>query len=153
MIERPRILVRSSVQSHGATAIHGAKGAMPAPDGVIPSGRGEVLVRKTVEQKRPNIPITDAVRAERFVGDPVSVEGKAVNTDCGAAIELPDVIIHCAELPAWPLDVEGRSVTATGELADTGEEGAPFYVLREPRYEAEPSDALDEFEDEDTPVD
>ena len=103
---------------------------------------------------RPKIPIIDAARAERFVGDSVSVEGKAINTDGGAAIELADVIIHCAELPSWPEDVEGGTVKATGELADTGDAGAPFYVLREPRYVAEADEIKDDFdEDEDTPTD
>ena len=95
------------------------------------------MPKETVELDRPVIPITDAERAARFVGDPVSVEGTAVNADACACIELPDVIIHCPELPQWPDDVVGQRISATGTLQLRGEGEPPAYDLHEARYQTD----------------
>lgn len=45
--------------------------------------------------------------------------GEAVNAKLGAAVNSPEAVVFCVEMDAWPDDVVGKKVSATGVLEQT----------------------------------
>ncbi len=105
------------------------------------------MLKKTIELERAVIPMTDVGRAARFLGEPVSVEGEAVDRERSAAIVREDLTIHLLDLPEWPADVLGKTVSATGDLTQTGEDEGSLFVIHDFRYEVAADE--DESADED----
>jgi hypothetical protein len=45
--------------------------------------------------------------------------GEAVNAKLGAAVNAPEAVVFCVEMDAWPDDVVGKRVAATGFVERT----------------------------------
>ena len=49
-------------------------------------------------------------------GEVVTVKGTAVNTKLSAAVKSASMLVYCIEIPEWPEDISGRTVTVSGRL-------------------------------------
>ena len=50
------------------------------------------------------------------LGEVVMIQGTAVNTKLSAAVKSTSMLVYCIEIPEWPDDISGRTVTVSGRL-------------------------------------
>ena len=50
------------------------------------------------------------------LGEVVMIKGTAVNTKLSAAVKSASMLVYCIEIPEWPGDISGRTVTVSGQL-------------------------------------
>ena len=50
------------------------------------------------------------------LGEVVMIKGTAINTKLSAAVKSASMLVYCIEIPEWPDDISGRTVTVSGRL-------------------------------------